>query len=72
MAKRVSRQSTDQKLYSKWWVQLVLGLVLLGIAYGFASLAIDNGSLLTYGVALAFIIWGLIQLKRSAWHLLSR
>lgn len=72
MAKRVSRQSTDQKLYGKWWVQLILAAVSLGIAYGFASLAIDNGSLLTYAVAIAFIVWGIIQLKRGAGQLLSR
>lgn len=72
MAKRVSRESKEQMLYHKWWVQLILATTILGIAYGFASVAIDNGSLLLYIVTIAFIIWGIILLKHSVKQLVSR
>lgn len=39
-----------------WWVRALLAAAFLLLAYGFASLAIDSGSLLEYAVAIV-LIW---------------
>jgi hypothetical protein len=57
MAKRVSRASQEQLLMHKWWVRALVGLAFLGLAYGFASLAIDSGNLLEYAITIAFVWW---------------
>lgn len=41
-----------------WWVRAVLAVAFLLLAYGFASLAIDSGSLLEYLVTIVLIWWG--------------
>ena len=41
-----------------WWVRAGLAVALLLLAYGFASLAIDSGSLLEYAAAIVLIWWG--------------
>jgi len=56
----------------RWWVRLVLALIFAGIAYGFASLAIDSGSLAYYALAIFFIVWAIVQIKNSAHYLISR
>ena len=58
MAKRVSRRSHEQILMQQWGVRLALALALIGLAYGFASLAIDSGNLLEYAAAIACIWYG--------------
>ncbi|MBX4197117.1 hypothetical protein KW801_00995 [Candidatus Saccharibacteria bacterium] len=55
MARRVSRKTHQQVLMQAWWVRALLALAFIMLAYGFASLAIDSGSLLEYAVALASI-----------------
>lgn len=48
-----------------WWVNGLIGLVSLGIAYGFASWAIDSGQLFHYALAIGFLYFGLSSLVRS-------
>jgi hypothetical protein len=57
MARRVSRKSQEQILMHKWWVRALVALAFVGLAYGFASLAIDSGSLLEYVITIAFFWW---------------
>jgi hypothetical protein len=57
MARKVSRKSQQEVLMRKWWVRALVALAFLGIAYGFASLAIDSGSLLEYAITIAFVWW---------------
>jgi len=42
----------------QWGVRLGLALALLGLAYGFASLAIDSGNLLEYAAGITCIWFG--------------
>jgi hypothetical protein len=65
MAKRVSKKSTQQYQMHKWWVRALLAIAFLGIAYGFASLAIDSGSLLEYVVTIAFVWWAVHHAIRA-------
>lgn len=46
----------------KLWVNIVVALASLGVAYGFASLAIDSGSLLDYALAILFVGWAINRL----------
>lgn len=41
-----------------WWVRALLALALILLAYGFASLAIDSGSLLEYAAAIVCVWYG--------------
>ncbi|MDB5164601.1 MAG: hypothetical protein JWL89_227 [Candidatus Saccharibacteria bacterium] len=43
---------------------LIFGLVELGLAYGFVSLAIDRGSFLYYAAALIFLIGALQNITK--------
>jgi hypothetical protein len=56
MARRVSRRSHEQQLMQNWGVRAGLGLASLLLAYGFASLAIDSGSLLEYALTIG-LLW---------------
>jgi hypothetical protein len=38
----------------KWWLRAFLTVIFLALAYGFASLAIDSGSLLQYAITIIF------------------
>jgi hypothetical protein len=58
MARRVSRKSQEQVLMQEWWVRVIIALVSVGLAYGFASLAIDSGNLFEYAAAIGFLIYG--------------
>lgn len=71
MPKRVSRQSHEQDLMHRWWVRAVLALVFAGLAYGFASWAIDSGAWLAYGLAIFFLAWAFVQLKHGIQYLFS-
>jgi hypothetical protein len=57
MARRVSRKSQEQVLMQQWWVRTLITLAFLGLAYGFASLAIDSGSLLEYALTIILVWW---------------
>ncbi|MBI2592243.1 hypothetical protein HYW36_02080 [Candidatus Saccharibacteria bacterium] len=57
-------KNEEQKLLNRRWVRAVLAVLFLGIAYGFASLAIDSGSLIEYALAILFFIWAI---KQTAW-----
>ena len=61
----MARQTEEQKLIHKWWMRLIIGVVFIGIAYGFASLAIDSGSLWQYALAIIFLVWGVKHLLRG-------
>lgn len=41
-----------------WWQRAVLAAVLIGLAYGFASWAIDAGSLLLYAFCIVLVYFG--------------
>ncbi|MBI2009317.1 hypothetical protein HYS84_02805 [Candidatus Saccharibacteria bacterium] len=58
----------EQRLLNKRWVRVTMALIFLGIAYGFASLAIDSGSLLEYALAIIFLVWGI----KSTFRVLKR
>lgn len=65
MAKRVIRQSREQKLLRVWWVCALLAVVFLGLSYGFVSLAIDSGNFLQWMIGFFFFGWAFVQLVRS-------
>ena len=65
MAKRVTRRTQEEILMHKWWIRAVLAIVFIGLAYGFASLAIDSGSLLEYAIAIAFTWWAVLHAIRG-------
>ena len=54
----------------KWWVRGLVALGLAGVAFGFASLAIDSGALWQYALAVVFLVWAFVQAKRSVQRLL--
>jgi len=56
----------------RWWIRAVLALVFVGLAYGFASWAIDSGAWLTYGLAFFFLVWAFVQLKHGVRYLFPR
>lgn len=49
----------EQRLLSNWWIRAVMALIFLGITYGFASLAIDSGSLIEYALTVFFAVWAI-------------
>jgi type VI protein secretion system component VasF len=55
MARRVSKKSHQQILMGAWWVRAILAVISVVVAYGFASLAIDSGSLWEYLAAIIFL-----------------
>lgn len=58
MARRVSRKSHEQVLMHQWWVRALIAVAFIGLAYGFASLAIDSGNWLEYVAAILLAWWG--------------
>lgn len=54
-----------QKQEAAWPVLLGLSLLLILIAYGFASWAIDSGNLLHYGLAILFLVLAAREIKRG-------
>jgi len=57
MAKRVKRHSNKPKRLNSWSVRLGLSVLFLALAYGFASWAIDSGSLWHYAITLTLLYW---------------
>lgn len=50
---------------NKRWVRVVIALLFFGIAYGFASLAIDSGSLLEYVATIVFFVQAVMHSLRA-------
>lgn len=60
-----SSRSKQQKMMDRWWVRVIIGVVFIGIAYGFASLAIDSAKLLEYAAAIVFLWYGVRHIIRA-------
>lgn len=71
MVKKSNKDFLD-KVHSNVWSTLGFALVLLLIAYGGASWAIDNGSLWLYGITLAIIYWAFKELKTAIMFLFKK
>lgn len=65
MAKRIRRTAGKQKTINVWWVRLLLSAGCIVLAYIFASLAIDSGSLLEYAICLVLIYWAIANAARG-------
>lgn len=52
--------------FDKPWVLVILGVLALGLAYVFASWAIDSGSLLDYSITFLLIVVGVRDLVVAA------
>lgn len=65
MAKRVSRKAAKQKTLHLWWVRLALSAIFLGLAYLFASLAIDSGSIAQYAICIVLLYWAFAHAIRG-------
>lgn len=65
MAKKKSKPAWVTKLQSSWLMLFGLAAVLLLVAYGFASWAIDSGNLLHYALAIIFLAWGIKEITRG-------
>ena len=65
MARRVSRRSTEQTLMHRWWMRALIAVIFIGLAYGFASLAIDSGNWLEYLAAILLAWWGVKHAVRA-------
>lgn len=66
------KRNEEQKLMGKWWMLLILAAVFLVISYGFASLAIDSGSIWQYAVAIIFLVWAAKYVIRSIRLVIAR
>jgi hypothetical protein len=64
MAKK-ARNSELEKWLKVWWARLLLGLVFMAVAYGFASWAIDSGNLLHYALTFVFLYFGVAHFARG-------
>lgn len=53
------QKNEEQKLLNKRGVRTLVALAFIGIAYGFASLAIDSGSLFEYALTIFFLAWAI-------------
>jgi len=72
MARRVSRRSQEQVMMNQWWVRALVALAFIGLAYGFASLAIDSGNLLEYAVTILLLWFGVRHAVRAVRFAISR
>jgi len=72
MARRVSRRSQEQILMNQWWVRALIAIALIGLAYGFASLAIDSGNLVEYAVTIILLWLGVRHAVRAVRFAFSR
>jgi hypothetical protein len=62
---RVTRLSREQRQLNIWWVRFLVALVFLGLGYWFASIAIDDGNLFHYAIAIILVVWAFIHLARG-------
>ena len=66
MAKAKAKANAEEvRTLNTWWVRAILAIILLGLSYGFLSLAIDSGSLLEYAVGIIFLIWAIRSIVRA-------
>jgi hypothetical protein len=72
MARRISRQSQELKIMQVWWIRILITLALIGVAYGFASLAINTANMFAYAATIIFAVWAIAQFKRSVQLIFSR
>lgn len=72
MSKRVSRRSQNELFTHKLWFNVVLAIVCLAIAYGFASWAINTGNLLMYALTLFFLTWAINRVILGVRYALGR
>ena len=62
---KLKKPSRFNQLFENRVFQAVFGLAALGLAYVFASLAIDSGSLLDYAITLILLFIGVKELAQS-------
>lgn len=60
------------KVGQVWWQRALLALILIGLAYGFASWAIDAGSLLLYAICIVLVYFGARNLVSAVRMAISR
>lgn len=58
-----SKLTWEQKISNNRWSFFVFALIFLAMAYGFASWAIDNGSLWQYALAIISLLWAIKEIK---------
>jgi len=59
-------------MMNQWWVRALVALAFIGLAYGFASLAIDSGNLLEYAVTILLLWFGVRHAVRAVRFAISR
>ena len=57
--------AAERKLLNRWGTQALMAVVFAGTTYGFASLAIDSGSLIEYALTIFFFVWTIKSAVRS-------
>jgi hypothetical protein len=57
---------------NQWWVRALVAVALIGLAYGFASLAIDSGNLVEYAVTIILLWLGVRHAFRAVRFAFSR
>lgn len=65
MEKKANKTKSTSNPVGSWWGRGLLALILLGLSYGFASLAIDSGSLIQYGLSIVALYLGLANFFRA-------
>ncbi|MEK7561706.1 MAG: hypothetical protein AAB541_02490 [Patescibacteria group bacterium] len=53
------KANQEQKLLNRWESRVLFTLIFAGLTYGFASLAIDSGSLIEYALTIFFFVWAI-------------
>ena len=53
------KANQEQKLLNRWESRALFTLIFAGLTYGFASLAIDSGSLIEYAMTIFFFVWAI-------------
>jgi len=59
-------------MMNQWWVRGLVALALIGLAYGFASLAIDSGNLVEYAITIILLWLGARHAYRAVRFAISR
>ncbi len=55
----------ERQLLNRWSTQGLMAVIFAGTTYGFASLAIDSGSLIEYALTIFFFVWAIKSAVRS-------
>jgi hypothetical protein len=69
---RKNKPEWEKRFMNSWQMLFCFALVLLLIAYGFASWAIDSGNLLHYLLTIVFLVWAAKEIKRGIKVLLHK